>query len=406
MTIVPIAARESGIIAAIFSLAIVTTVNSQSSMVLPAPTGPRPVGTTTLPADTVRGISVHAWYPAASGAGTRVPYLRDAPALDELRRVNPGLASRLLVEGVTTHAMLDAPVATLEGGIPVLVFSHGYLALPGDYTALMEDLASHGYAVFSITHPRETGATTVGAGRVDLAFGAEGPNHMTRAVLGEWHDEDSVSAAVTGAVDAAAAERTLRDFLGRIPRSTEALERWVEDTRVAVDRIAEVARAGSGSPFAGRLDPTRLGAFGHSMGGITSAAYCARDPRCKAALNLDGSPQYGDLIDRPGTRPFLMVYAARPGRIGVSDLVYGKSAGAWRAVIAGALHLNFGDFQYRHGAQRFADALGPIAAERSTAIVHRLVREWFDEQLSARRSELLSGQSPFAELEVSRIRQP
>jgi predicted dienelactone hydrolase len=374
-------------------------------MILPSPTGRWPVGTTTLPADN-RGITIHAWYPAESGTGTRAPYLRDAPALDELRRVNPGLASRLLVEGVTTRALLDAPFATLDGGIPVLVFSHGYLGLPGDYTALMEDLASHGYAVFSITHPLETAATTIGGGRVALAFGATGPNDLTRAVLGEWRDEDSVSAAVTGAVNAAAAERTLRGFLGRIPKSAEALERWVEDTRVAVDRIAELTRAGSGSPFAGRLDLARLGAFGHSMGGITSAAYCARDPRCKAALNLDGSPQYGDLIDRPGTRPFLMVYAARPGRIGVSDLVYGRSAAAWRAVITGALHLNFGDFQYRHGALRFADALGPLSPERSTAIVHRLVREWFDEQLSGRRSELLSGTSSFAELEVSRIGPP
>ncbi len=351
----------------------------------------------------MRGISVHAWYPAASGTGTRAPYLRDAPALDDLRRVNPGLAARLLVEGVTTHATLDAPVATIDGGLPVLVFSHGYLGLPGDYTALMEDLASHGYAVFSVTHPLETVATSIGGGRVALGYGAEGPNDVTGAVMDEWRDEDSVSAAVTGAANAAAAERALRGFLGRIPNSTEALERWVEDTRVAVDRIAEVARAGSGSPFATRLDLARLGAFGHSMGGITSAAFCARDARCKAALNLDGSPQYGDLIDRPGSRPFLMVYAARPDRVGVSDLVYGKSAGAWRAVITGALHLNFGDFQYRQGRQHFARALGPIAADRSTAIVHRLVREWFDEQLSGRASELLSGKSPFADLVVSRL---
>jgi pimeloyl-ACP methyl ester carboxylesterase len=162
----------------------------------------------------------------------------------------------------------------------------------------------------------------------------------------------------------------------------------------------QLAAAGSGDRFSTRLALGRLGAFGHSMGGITSAAFCAQDKRCRAALNLDGSPQYGDLIDHPGARPFLMVYAARPGRIGVSDLVYGRSDSAWRAVIDGTFHLNFGDFQYREGPQRLGNALGPIAADRATAIVHRLVR--MVDQFLGKTSTLLAGER--SELEVRRYR--
>lgn len=385
---------------------------------LPAPSGPHAVGTTTFHLiDTRRGsnpdgtgsprvIMAHAWYPASAAGRTAVPYLRDQPAMAELRRVNPGVAGRLLVDGVATHATVNAPVAGVPGGLPVLIFSHGYLALPADYTALMEDLASHGYATFSITHPYETAATSIGGGQVALGFAERGLHPVTRAVIGEWHDEDSVSASVTSAPEAATAEAAMRQFLGRIPRSTEALDRWVEDTRLTVDRLGTLAAAGSGDRFAGRLDLSRLGAFGHSMGGITSAAYCARDPRCRAAINLDGSPQYGDLIDRPGASPFLMVYATRPGRVGVSDLIYGRSDSAWRAVIEGTLHLNFGDFQYRQGAQRLNASLGTISAERATTIVHRLVREWFDHWLGGMDSPLLAGERVFAEVSVSRIRRP
>jgi hypothetical protein len=139
------------------------------------------------------------------------------------------------------------------------------------------------------------------------------------------------------------------------------------------------------------------------MGGVTSAAYCARDPRCRAAINLDGSPQYGDLIDRPGQSPVLMVYATRPGRVGVSDLIYGRSDAAWRAVIDGTLHLNFGDWQYRQGTQRLNGSLGPIPADRATAIVHQLVREWFDQWLGGKKSPLLADSNEFAELQVARI---
>jgi predicted dienelactone hydrolase len=298
---------------------------------------------------------------------------------------------------------MDAPAASVTGRLPVLIFSHGYLALPSDYTALMEDLASHGYAIFSITHPYETAATSIGGGKSALGFGARGLNDVTGAVIKEWHDEDSVSTAVTTAIDRAAAERTLREFLGRIPKSAEAVDRWAEDMRVTVDRVTALGATGSGDRFAGKLDLARVGAFGHSMGGVTSAAYCARDPRCRAAINLDGSPQYGDLVDKPGKSPFLMVYATRAGRVGVSDLIYGRSDSAWRAVINGSLHLNFGDFQYRQGTQRLNDALGGITAERSTTIVHRLVREWFDKWLGGKASPLLQGERIFPEVTVSRI---
>ena len=173
----------------------------------------------------------------------------------------------------------------------------------------------------------------------------------------------------------------------------------------SVDRLKALATAGSGDRFAGRLALTRLGAFGHSMGGITSAAFCARDPRCRAAINLDGSPQYGDLIDNPGKAsvPDGLRRAAGPARRERRDL-RPRAIRPGAPIIAGALHLNFGDFQYREGDARGSpDRLGPIAADRSTAIVHRLVREWFGHWLSGKRSKLLAGEPVFEELTVGRI---
>jgi pimeloyl-ACP methyl ester carboxylesterase len=38
-----------------------------------------------------------------------------------------------------------------------------------------------------------------------------------------------------------------------------------------------------------RLDFTRIGALGHSMGGDAALQWCRVDPRCKAAVNLDGA---------------------------------------------------------------------------------------------------------------------
>ncbi len=65
-----------------------------------------------------------------------------------------GLAS------VKTHATLDAAAGSVTPArFPVILFQHGYTGLPSSHTALIEDLASHGWAVLNLIHPYEaTGA--------------------------------------------------------------------------------------------------------------------------------------------------------------------------------------------------------------------------------------------------------
>ena len=376
---------------------------------LPTSSGPFLVGTSAFALERAsRTLVVTVWYPAADSAGLRrAPYLREAAALETMASFGRNPATTALRQGgVASHGWLDAPVVRTAGRVPVLLFSHGYLGMPSDYTALMEDLASHGYAVFSIAHTGETMAVTLPGGHVETLFGAD--NQLAALpldVVREWSAEDSVAAAVTAASDSAAAVAPLRWYLARIPKSTAALERWVEDSRAVLDKVAGLARPGSGTRFADRLDVGRVGAVGHSMGGAASVAFCARDARCGAAVNLDGSPQYGDLIDRPSPRPVLMVYAAaRPGRVGVNDPIYARGTRYWRAVLDAALHLNFGDWQFWEGPDRIAAALGPIAPAHATVIVSSLVREFFAAQLQGAPSPLLDGAATFPELTVRRVR--
>lgn len=387
-----------------------TIAAAQPSFRLPNPSGPFAIGTARFiverKAPDATALVVIAWYPTADSTGlTRSPYLREEAALRQMAALgrNPA-ASMLQHQGVLTHSWLDAPLRRSARALPVLVFSHGYLGMPSDYTALMEDLASHGYAVFSIAHTGESMAVSLADGRSELLFTPENQLvPLARGVLGEWSAEDSIAGVVTTVPDRARAEEALRWYLARIPNSTAAMDRWVEDTRLVVDEITRVNRQ-PGSRFAGRLDLTRLGAFGHSMGGVASASFCARDRRCRAAINLDGSPQYGDLIDRPSRRPFLMVYSSRVGRIGVSDPIYKKGRSYWRAVLDKSLHLNFGDWQYWEPPARMSGALGAIDGVRSGVIVNQLVRDFFSAYLDGARPALFRGEEVFEELTVRRLK--
>ena len=100
-----------------------------------------------------REVGVLVWYPAAIGRGALAPYLTwgttevrgFAGLLGGDRNAFDGLAT------VRTHAFVDAEPSVTPKQFPLLVFSHGYGGLPSAHTALLEDLASHGFVVLSET---------------------------------------------------------------------------------------------------------------------------------------------------------------------------------------------------------------------------------------------------------------
>jgi platelet-activating factor acetylhydrolase isoform II len=374
-------------------------------LVLPPPQGSSAVGRTrwivTDPARVdpfdgrPRHVEVIAWYPAdatptAAGASA---YL--ASGLDEVRSFAAAFGNAALMDdlgSVRAHAIDDASPQAGSTKLPLLLFAHGYTGVPAASTTLLEDLASHGYIVLSIVHPYEASAATIGDGTVVTMLDETGKLRAPiRDVLGEWKTEDRVLADVTSAPDDAERLRLLRTYIGGLSRTNVALERWVDDTRVVMSQLSKAPIGSVARRVLARADTTRVGVFGHSMGGVTAAEFCLTEKRCAAALNLDGSPQYGAMIDRKLNRPFLMVYSARPGRLGASDAIYRRSASRYyRVDVADTRHLDFTDM-VMWPVLRERQITGAIAPERAIAITREIVREFFDQELRGRRSRLLSG---------------
>ena len=160
--------------------------------------------------------------------------------------------------------------------------------------------------------------------------------------------------------------RLLRGYLAGLNK-TPALGRWVDDTRVVLDRLSSLPATSAAGRLAARLDVRRVGVFGHSMGGVTAGQFCVDDARCAAGLNLDGIPQSGTMIDKPMPRPFLMVYSARPGRLGASDPIYQRAARPYyRVDVADTRHLDFSDMALWGGPPAAAEAglIDPCAPAR------------------------------------------
>jgi len=386
------------------------------ALTLPPPQGPLPVGRTqwivtdadrTDPFDAAHGrrIEIVAWYPAEADAReTPAPYLLDGA--DEVRNFARLFGNAALFDDVAalaTHAKQDAAPRSGRVRLPLLLFSHGYTSVPSSSTALLADLASHGYVVLSIVHPYEATASTVADGTVVSMLDGNGTfRQPIQDVFSEWKTEDAVLSQVTSASNDAERMRLLREYLGGLVQTHVALRRWVDDARAVIARLANRPGGTAMGRVIARADVSRFGVFGHSMGGVMAAELCLTEKRCAAVLNLDGSPQYGSMIDTPLERPLLMAYSARRGRLGASDVIYKRAASRYyRVDVADTLHLDFTDMTL-WPALRDRKATGALPPAQAIAVTRTIVREFFDQELRGRRSKLLNGERRLAGVDVKR----
>ncbi|MCP3145346.1 alpha/beta hydrolase family protein [Pyxidicoccus xibeiensis] len=256
---------------------------------LPTPTGPFTVGRSAV--DLVdlarpepfapqpgrgRELSAWLWYPAVpepdAGPGAYLPgaWWRSAPFWG------------FRAKRVRAHAVPEARVAGVGAPHPVLVFSPAGFP-PPFYTALFEELASHGYVVAAVSHTYEMLPVSVFAdGRV------------------RWFRPASVGGAL---------QVSHAPYADDVRSRAEVVEVKAEDLRNVVDRLARLG-VESGR-FSGALDLERLGVLGHSMGGNAAAEHCARDARCRAVAILDGG--LWTAVARSGVaRPVLEVFGEHP----------------------------------------------------------------------------------------------
>jgi predicted dienelactone hydrolase len=340
-------------------------------LALPEPTGPHRIGTISLhlidaardePWATgrpARELMVQLWYPAEPATGQ--PH---APWVSPVLARMVGTFYRAgAVRLPTTHAYAAAPVRPGPGPRPVVLYSHGDGMDRGSNTALVEDLASHGYLVLTIDHTYDASVVEFPGGRL----AARRPTSLTGT--GEQ---------------------------GVAIRQADA--RFVVDQLDALNRGHNIDAGRRSLPpgLRGAFDLSHVGMFGHSYGGATTAAAMHADPRVKAGINLDGGlypPVTTDGLDQP----YLLISALDqpPGWAALSPRLRG-----WHLElrVAGATHMSFTDLQTMEGqtpAMLLPERwIGTIDGPRSVLLQRTYVRAFFDLHLRGQPSPLLTGPSP------------
>ncbi len=344
---------------------------------LPEPTGPSPVGTTSVwltdtsrpdpwaPGVNARELMVSLWYPAAPSDGPRARYM--TPAESELQLTSRGITGVPpdVLSTTRTNAVAGATPAGRQRGLPLVVLSPGFTNHRSALTGLAEDLASHGYVVAGIDHTYESYGTAFPDGRVTTCLARQAPRRGRgeKVVAGRAAD--------------------VRFVLGRL---TGAHPAW---------------------PGGALIDPSRIGMAGHSAGGAAAIAAMLADSRIRAGADMDGAthaaiPAHG--LSRPflflgkqssytpGKRPTGIV--GKPGPVTTWEHDW-KLLTGWKRwiLVAGAVHASFTDLALL-ADQAGVDIGTGVRGARSLDITRAYVRAFFGHHLRGTPQALLDRPSP------------
>ena len=366
------------------SATLATPAGDARTIEAPAPTGPYAVGRMSMvwtdssrrdPVDStrVRELPVWLWYPTSPA-----PTAEPQPVLPpewQARRIETltaklGPAVARAAGSLKVHARNAVPRQASTSRYPLLLFTPGLGWLASDYSVLLEDLASHGYVIVGLASP----------GFADVVRFADGREVVRTLGIGEKIGTDQ---AIVHA-DAAFVLHFVKEI--------------VEDPHSLLHH---------------RVDLTRVGVLGHSLGGTTALMLAARDSTIRAAVNIDGDPM-GDVVGIAPKQPLLLVSSesptiaeAPPGmsserleltRQGLerseqrrtNDWLHNSAEArmAYRVRILGTHHLNFEDAALASSwlvtpKDRWM-RVGPIDGARGLAVTAEVVRTFFDVTLRGR----------------------
>jgi predicted dienelactone hydrolase len=371
-----IAALAAAIALAVVALVVFLWIEHGTTVELPALTGPFAVGrviedwtgqgTDALApvAGTRRELLVWIWYPAvATPRSVNDDYL-PLSWRKTTEKARPALITNFLTRDlskVRAHSLRNADLSPREPSYPVVIVRAGASGEVVNYSALAEDLASHGYVVVGFDAPYRTGMVSFPDGRV-IARRPE--NNPELCVTKSGPERERCAGRILGA--------------------------WISDISFVLDRLQRIE-----GEFAGRLDLTRVGAFGHSFGGATALQFCHDDPRCKAGVDIDGAPE-GSVVRAGIHQPFMFLLGDHlrdndPESLRIKaniKSIYDRLPADGRSYVAirGANHFTFSDdgaLLKSHALRGLLRLLGKlhISGRRQLAVTSYCLHSFFDAHL-------------------------
>lgn len=339
----------------IFILLLSTEGFGQFGTFLPKPTGEFFIGTRNLfftdnsrkEKLTVKGgdkrvLQVKIWYPSDVKGEIENLYLKDYSTetlWENYKIFNDSKSFFDSLKHYKTFSYENIPISNKQKNFPIIFFSQGYyFGLDDYYTALMENLASHGYIVVSITHPYDQVITNTADGNVlNLKKW-----RMTKAYF-QWKKVEFLHKKTPDTSNAKQVRRIVKAYLRGMKVFHRSVNLWTEDVQFVMDTLEKINNGAVGNKLYGKLDFSRVGTMGQSVGGAVAGQLCYVDARMKAGVNLDCF-QFGDLFDHEMNKPFMLLQSESYPLWGIANkVIYAKVKPFYSFQIKNSRHFIFTD---------------------------------------------------------------
>jgi len=341
-----------------------------------------------------REITVKAWYPSDIKSDFE-PYLLNSESEFAIKYLQFPEIFRTL----KTNSSRDVPVSSKEKKYPVLIFSHGWGEHYSQNSILMEELASHGYIVFSISHHYECKFSSFPDGRfiyIDMT------SQRLQKIMGEMRDPKALAVIQKFSIASNDEERhqVFADMEKVLPTGlNESSKYWAEDISFFIDQLNGLDN--ENNFLRNKLNLNEIGVFGMSLGGYASNEASMLDNRVRACVSMDGG--FHGLISKSEIKvPTMFLNSNR--YLGYGNIFTNRSEkDCYSLTIKNSDHMNFSDYSiYPFPAAK--PLLGSIEGGKVIKIMNVMVLNFFDKYLKKERKIDLSKQAKvFPEIEIVAI---
>lgn len=304
-----------------------------------------------------REIMAQVWYPGTVHQNKKVePYMD----FIELRSKTIAAAGDLPsffpshLNLVKTNSYLQIPCKNKDGGLPVVVFSHGITGSRHLHQALFEHLSSQGYVVVALDHSYDCNLTIFPDGRI-----------------ADYRSE------ITGHPDSTKIR-------------SKQINTRTKDIIFALNQITKIHHGNLKSNLNGKINLKKIAVGGHSYGGATAIHSAKADKRIKTCFILDGwiSPVPKPTINLGLQKPLLSV--GRPNWEDsdypdnynlLNKLVSNSLKPNYNIIIKNTLHLDYTDIPLYSPVIKYVMDVGDLPPSISHRLINSLIFSFLESYL-------------------------
>ncbi len=368
---------------------------------LPEPTGEYAVGTYSFTMDFKvphtkkkhKRLTIKVWYPSdeeVSSSDCNL-YLENYD-LEEIYSnfKKMGITRQQIADIATmrTHSAKGIAISKRQQKYPLLIFTPGYYFGANDiYSAFIENMASNGSIVISVSHVNEQVCEMSSAGE-------DNSLHKAKAALPYlqmwWRDKRCLKDYNKPENQ----EKLSNYYLKGLKRFNRKIIEWEESISYVVSEI-ESDRTILPDGIGESVDFENSGMFGQSFGGSVANDMCVRYDFVKSAVNMDGF-QFGCVSDSITDKPMMLIEGEQQlrWRIG-NEYIYRNYPQLNYIKVFDSLHFLFSDLCYYDriiGEDKVQSLIGNVKGKPAINWLNKEILDFFDSSLKNKEIIFFDGQ--------------